>query len=89
MELHNKRDHAAVADIECVRAQECMDTFLQLHGKEVQLLHPFLQLVLSGGRHGVDVIVAAVVVLIGVGGEDLQMGGSKGTRLVGTELLLH
>lgn len=55
-----------------------MDTFLQLHGKEVQLLHPFLQLVLSGGRHGVDVIVAAVVVLIGVGGEDLQTGGKGG-----------
>ena len=57
-----------------MRVRGCVSTFLQLHGKKVQLLHPFLQLVLCGGRHGVDVIVAAVVVFIGVGGEDLHTG---------------
>lgn len=49
-------------------------TFFQLHGKQVQLLHSLLQLVLGGGRHGIDVIVAAVVVFVGVSGEDLNAG---------------
>lgn len=70
-----------------MRERGCVSTFLQIHGKEVQLLHPFLQLVLRGGRHGVDVIVAAVVVLIGVGGEDLHAQGSKVTPLVKERLL--
>lgn len=61
-----------------------MSTFLQLHGKKVQLLHPLLQLVLCGGRHGVDVIVAPVVVLVGVGGEDLRT-----SRGVFTQLPIH
>lgn len=47
-------------------------TFLQLHGEQVQPLHPLLQLVLGRGRHGVHILVAPVVVLVRVGGEDLQ-----------------
>lgn len=60
------------------RASECA-TFFQFHGKQVQLLHSLLQLVLGGGRHGIHVIVAAVVVFIGVSGEDLN-AGFKGQR---------
>lgn len=46
-------------------------TFLQLHGEEVEALHPLLQLVLGRRSHGVDVLIAAVVVLVGVSAEDL------------------
>ena len=46
-------------------------TFLQLHGEELQLLHPLLQLVLGRRGHGVHLLVAPVVVLVGVGVEHL------------------
>lgn len=47
-------------------------TFLQLHGEQVQPLHPLLQLVLGRRRHGVHVFVAPVIVLVRVRGEHLQ-----------------
>lgn len=49
-----------------------LGTFLQLHGEQVQPLHPLLQLVLSRRRHGVHVFITPVVVLVGVRGEHLQ-----------------
>lgn len=55
-------------------------TFLQLHGEQVQLLHSLLQLVLGRGRHGVHVVVAAVIVLVRVSSKDLNAGEVKGQR---------
>lgn len=55
-------------------------TFLQLHGEQVQLLHPLLQLVLGRRRHGVHVVVAPVIVLIRVSRKDLNVGEVKGQR---------
>lgn len=46
-------------------------TFLQLHGEEVEPLHALLQLVLGRGRHGIHVLIAAVVILVGVSAEHL------------------
>jgi len=39
-------------------------TFLDLHGKHIHLLHPFLQLVLCRRRHRIHIIVPPVVLLI-------------------------
>lgn len=49
-----------------------LPTFLQLHGEELQFLHPLLQLVLGRGRHGIHLLVTPVVVLVGVGVEHLE-----------------
>lgn len=55
-------------------------TFLQLHGEQVQLLHSLLQLVLGRRRHGVHVVVAAVIVLVRVSRKDLNTREVKGQR---------
>lgn len=47
-------------------------TFLQLHGEELQFLHPLLQLVLSRGGHRIHLLVTPVVVFVGVGVEHLE-----------------
>lgn len=57
-----------------------MRTFLQLHRKQVQLLHSFLQLVLGRSRHGVDIVITSVVVFVRVCGEDLQTGQRSKVR---------
>lgn len=53
-------------------------TLLQLHREQLQPLHPLLQLVLRGGGHGIHVLVAPVVVLVGVGAEHLRGGRWSG-----------
>lgn len=61
----------------CVCVSLCAlsrQTFLQIHGEQLQLLHALLQLVLRRRRHGVHVVIASVVVFVGVGGEDLNAG---------------
>lgn len=47
-------------------------TFLELHGEQVQPLHPLLQLILCRGCHGVHIFITPVIVLVGVGGKHLQ-----------------
>lgn len=47
-------------------------TFLQLHRKELQLLHPLLQLVLRRRGNGIHLFVPPVIILVGVGVEHLE-----------------
>jgi len=58
----------------------CVCTFHQLYRKQVQLFHSFLQLVLGRRRHGVDVVVTPIIVLVGVGGEHLHGAGGAGVK---------
>lgn len=57
-------------------------TLFQLHREQLQPFHPLLQLVLSRGRHGIHILVATIVVLIGVGAEHLgrEAAGQKGRQ---------
>lgn len=52
-------------------------TLLQLHRKQLQPLHSLLQLVFRRGRHGVHILIASVIVLIGVGAEYLGRSSSQ------------
>lgn len=47
-------------------------TFLQFHWEELQFLHPLLQFVLSRRGHRIHFLITPVVVLVGVGVENLN-----------------
>jgi hypothetical protein len=62
-------------------------TFLQLYREQLQSLHSLLQLIFCGGCHGIHILIATVIVLIGIGAEHLGRGSlSEAGRMGRAEL---
>lgn len=49
-----------------------MHTLFYLHWKHIHPVHSLLQLILGRGRHGVDVLIASVVLGVGIHAEHLK-----------------